>query len=259
MDPSTVVVSFYDTLNSQQFNQIINPDSFNNIVGNNTVSIILNGVTTSSIPGKSGIKFQYQHNPSNEVRVDPAKSNIIDIYMLTADYDSAFRNWLLTGATGNKPIAPTTQDLENNYSANLEPIKAISDQIIYQPATYKVLFGSSAEPNLQATFKAVVSSSSTLSNNAITSKILDGINSFFALENWDFGQSFFFSELSTYIMNLLTPDITNFLIIPTSSGFGNLYEVTCQNNEIFISGAVSSDIQVISAASAAQLKISSGS
>jgi hypothetical protein len=259
VDPSTVVVSFYNTLNSQQFNQIINPDSFNNIVGNNTVSIILNGVTTSLIPGKSGIKFQYQHNPSNEVRVDPAKSNIIDIYMLTADYDSAFRNWLLTGATGNKPIAPTTQDLENNYSANLEPIKAISDQIIYQPATYKVLFGSSAEPNLQATFKAVVSSSSTLSNNAITSKILDGINSFFALENWDFGQSFFFSELSTYIMNLLTPDITNFLIIPTSSGFGNLYEVTCQNNEIFISGAVSSDIQVISAASAAQLKISSGS
>ena len=59
-------------------------------------------------------------------------------------------------------------------------------------------------------------------------------------------------------MNLLTPNITNFVIVPTSSGFGNLYEVTCQSNEIFISGATADNIQVISAATAAQLNISAG-
>jgi hypothetical protein len=59
-------------------------------------------------------------------------------------------------------------------------------------------------------------------------------------------------------MNLLTPHITNFLIVPTSSGFGNLYEVACQSNEIFISGATADTIQIISAATASQLNISAG-
>ena len=104
-----------------------------------------------------------------------------------------------------------------------------------------------------AKFKAVKSSSSTLSNNEIISRILEGINRFFSLENWDFGQSFHFSELSTYIMNLMTPDITNFVIVPTINNFGSLYEVACQSNEIFISGAVASDIEVIDAITATQL------
>jgi hypothetical protein len=84
---------------------------------------------------------------------------------------------------------------------------------------------------------------------------LNAINNFFALENWDFGQSFYFSELSTYVMNLMTPDITNFIITPLSSnnGFGSLYEVACQSNEIFISGATAANIQVISAITASQL------
>jgi hypothetical protein len=54
-------------------------------------------------------------------------------------------------------------------------------------------------------------------------------------------------------MNSLTPDITNFIIVPNSSGFGNLYEVACQNNEIFISGATADNIQIVSAATATQL------
>lgn len=243
VDPSTVYVSPYTRVDNQSFNQVISPDAYEQVVGTNA--------------SRSGLKFQYQHNPVSTNRIDPAKSNIIDVYMLTADYDAAFRNWLITG-TGTKPLPPTSFNLESNYAADLEPIKAVSDQIIYQPAKYKVLFGNSADYNLQATFKAVISGSTTISTSDIVNRILNGINSFFSLNNWDFGQSFHFSELSTYIMNLLTPHITNFVIIPTSSGFGNLYEVACQSNEIFISGATASNIQVITAATAAQLNISAG-
>lgn len=256
IDPSMVLISYYNTLDSQQFSQIVNPDIFNNIISNNNTTMMING-SSIILPGRSGLKFQYQHNPSNDIRVDPSKSNIIDIYMLTSDYDSAFRNWILTGI-GTKPIPPTSLSLENNYSANLEPIKTISDQIIYQPASYKILFGNNASENLQATFKVVKSATSTLSDNAVKASILTAINDFFNLDNWDFGQSFYFSELSTYIMNLLTPDITNFLIVPNSTTFGNLYEISCQTNEIFISGATAENIQVISAATAAQLNINSG-
>jgi hypothetical protein len=54
-------------------------------------------------------------------------------------------------------------------------------------------------------------------------------------------------------MNVLTPDITNFVIVPTVNNFGSLYEVACQTNEIFISGTQASDIDVIDAITASQL------
>jgi hypothetical protein len=202
--------------------------------------------------GRRDLNFHYIHNSGEERRIDPSKSNIIDVFMLTSDYDLQFRNWLITG-TGDAPKAPSSQSLENNYSGVLEPIKSVSDELIYQPVKYKVLFGSSADINLQATFKAVQSPTSTASINDIRSRILSAINQFFALENWDFGQSFYFSELTTYVMNIVTPDITNFVIVPTVNNFGSLYEVACQSNEIFISGAQASDISVIDAITASQL------
>ena len=208
--------------------------------------------TYFAYPGRKGLKFHYVHNSGEDRRIDPSKSNIIDIYMLTAEYDSAFRTWLVNGV-GSQPLPPTSQSLESNYGAGLELQKTISDEIIFQPVNYVVLFGTQADINLQATFKAVQSPSSTMSSNALITGILDAINSFFALENWDFGQSFHFSELSTYIMNLMTPDITNFIIVPKMNSFGGLYEVSCQSNQIFISGASTADIQIVSAITASQL------
>jgi hypothetical protein len=315
IDPSRMMVSFYNHQDTGTIGQIIDPDSFGNVVGQinpgtsdgytlfkltldkmglvhvpNDQFIVFNnenearqqyanvldneylyyfidsnsvkGVNSSNefvyedeyvaYPGRSDLTFQYQHNSGEERRIDPSKSNIVDIFMLTSDYDATFRNWLLT-ASGNEPLPPTSQSLENNYSGVLEPIKSISDEIVFQSVRYKVLFGASAVPNLQAKFKAVQSLTSTASVNDIRSRILEAINNFFALENWDFGQSFHFGELSTYVMNLLTPDITNFVIVPNNSNFGSLYEVACQSNEIFVSGAQASDIDVIDAITASQL------
>ena len=203
-------------------------------------------------PGRSNLKFHYTHNSGENRRVDPSKSNIIDIYLLTSAYDTEFRSWLTYGV-GSAPLPPTTQSLETLYGSSLENQKTISDEIVYQHVKYVVLFGSNADSALQATFKAVQNPTSTQSTNALTTKILDAINAFFALENWDFGQSFHFSELSTYVMNIVTPDITNFIIIPAHGNFGGLYEVSCQPNQIFISGAKASDIQIISAVTASQL------
>ena len=208
-------------------------------------------------PGRDNIKFHYIHNSGEDRRIDPSKSNIIDVYMLTAAYDTTYRTWLTSG-TGTEPLAPTSQSLEQSYSGNLEPIKTISDEIIFQPVKYKVLFGSKANINLQGTFKAVKNSARPISDNDIKSRILMAIDDFFSLENWDFGQSFYFSELATYVMNVLTPDITNFIIVPkASNNFGSLYEIACLSNELFISGATASDIEVIDAITASQLKTTS--
>ena len=208
-------------------------------------------------PGRDSIKFHYTHNSGEDRRIDPSKSNIIDVYMLTAGYDTTYRTWLTSG-TGTEPLAPTSQSLEQSYSGSLEPVKTISDEIVFQPVKYKVLFGNKASTNLQATFKAVKNSTRPVSDNDIKSRILMAINDFFNLENWDFGQSFYFSELSTYVMNIMTPDITNFIIVPkASNNFGSLYEVACLSNELFISGATANDIEVIDAITASQLKTTS--
>jgi hypothetical protein len=208
-------------------------------------------------PGRSGLNFHYVHNSSNDRRIDPSKSNIIDIYVLTTGYDNSVRSWL-AGNTASEPLPPTSYSLEQNYSASLESIKAISDEIIFHPIKYKVLFGSNATTSLQAKFKAVRNSDRPTTDNDLKTRILTAINEFFALENWDFGQSFYFSELSTYVMNQLTPDITNFVVTPKSVGsFGSLYEVACQTNEIFINGAGISDIEIIDAITASQLKSTS--
>jgi hypothetical protein len=208
-------------------------------------------------PGRSGLKFHYVHNSSDDRRIDPSKSNIIDVYLLTSTYDREYRNWLSSGQ-GIEPLAPTTQSLEQNYSAALEPIKAISDEIIFNPVKYKVLFGDKADTNLRAVFKAVRNPAKPISDNEIKTRIINAIEEFFNLDNWDFGQTFYFSELSTYVMNLLTPDILNFIIVPKGSGsFGSLYEISCLSNEIFVNGASVFDVEVIDAITASQLKTTS--
>jgi hypothetical protein len=203
--------------------------------------------------GRANLKFHYVHNSGQERRVDPSKSNIIDIYVLTTSYDNAIRSWL-AGAS-QEPLAPTSQSLNQSYTDKLELIKAISDEIVFHPVKYKVLFGSNADINLQATFKASKNPNKTTTDNDLSTRILTAINEFFALENWEFGQSFYFSELSTYVMNRLSPDITNFVIVPKGTvAFGSYYEIACQSNELFISGATISDIEIIDSITSSQIK-----
>jgi hypothetical protein len=203
--------------------------------------------------GRANLKFHYVHNSGQERRVDPSKSNIIDIYVLTTSYDNAIRSWL-AGAS-QEPLAPTSQSLNQSYTDKLELIKAISDEIVFHPVKYKVLFGSNADINLQATFKASKNPNKTTTDNDLSTRILAAINEFFALENWEFGQSFYFSELSTYVMNQLSPDITNFVIVPKGTvAFGSYYEIACQSNELFISGATISDIEIIDSITSSQIK-----
>jgi hypothetical protein len=58
-------------------------------------------------------------------------------------------------------------------------------------------------------------------------------------------------------MNRLSPDITNFVIVPKGTvAFGSYYEIACQSNELFISGATISDIEIIDSVTSSQIKSS---
>lgn len=209
--------------------------------------------------GRSNIKFQYIHNADYESRIDPGLTNLIDVFILTKDYDKVFREWL-DGTRAVEPLAPSSDFLYNLLSSDLNKIKTISDEVIYHPVKYKVLFGNKASIDVQAAFKIVKNSEIVISDNDVKSKVLSAINEFFALENWDFGGNFYFTELSTYVMNRLAPNIVNFIIVPKQANltFGSLYEIRAEKDQIFINGATVNDIEIISAITASKIK-SSGS
>ena len=207
--------------------------------------------------GRRDIKFQYIHNADYESRIDPGLTNIIDTFVLTKQYDKTYRQWL-SGSRTTEPLAPSTDYLYTLLSTDLNKIKSISDELIYHPVKYKVLFGEKASLDVQATFKIVKNSEVVISDNDIKSRVLAAINEFFALENWDFGDSFYFSELSSYVMNRLTPNIVNFLIVPkdTTLTFGSLYEIRSEKDQIFINGATIDNIEIISAVTASKINSS---
>ena len=72
--------------------------------------------------GRDKLKFQYIHAADDDNRIDPSSSNIIDTYLLTKEYDSAFRDFL-DGTVVNKPLPPSSDNLFNNYGAEINKIK----------------------------------------------------------------------------------------------------------------------------------------
>jgi hypothetical protein len=209
--------------------------------------------------GRDKLKFQYTHSADYESRIDPGASNIIDVYVLTKTYDTRYRQFI-NGATAVQPLPPSSAELYNLIGADLNLIKSISDEIVYHPVQYKPLFGSIATADLQASFKVTKNSNSVISDNDIKSRIITAINQFFTLDNWNFGDTFYFTELSTYIMNQLTPDITNFIIVPRQDGsyFGSLFEIKCPSNQIFINGATVADIEIINGITSSNIKSVTG-
>ena len=205
--------------------------------------------------GRSNLKFRYLHSADYDQRIDPAVSNIMDCYMLTRTYDIAYRQFL-NGDRIVAPLPPSSDEMYRTYGTDLDKIKSISDEIIYHPVSYKPLFGTSAETSLQATFKVVTNKDEVVNNNDIKSRVIEAINVYFNLDNWEFGESFYFSELSTYIMNQMTPDIVSIVIVPNeqSQSFGSLYEIKSESNEIFISSATVENIEIIDAITASRLK-----
>ena len=120
---------------------------------------------------------------------------------------------------------------------------------------YKILFGSNAEEQLQATFKVVKNPLTNISDAVVKTRVIQAINEFFALDNWDFGDAFYFTELAAYIHNQLAPDLLSVVIVPNQSGqsFGSLFQINSAADEIFISGATVDDVSLITALGANQL------
>ena len=205
--------------------------------------------------GRQDLYFQYRHNSPNNRRIDPSPNNIIDLYVLTQQYTTDYLAWV-QDSTGIvvEPTPHTSEELQINYST-LDNYKTISDTIIYNPAIFKPLFGEKADPTLQSTFKVVKNPNVVISDNEIKTSVVAAINRYFDITNWDFGETFYFSELASYLHVQLSPNISSIIIVPASQteAFGSLLQVNANINEIITSAATVNNVQIITAITAAQL------
>jgi hypothetical protein len=207
--------------------------------------------------GRADLKFHYIHVADSGYRIDPSASNIIDTYVLSKAYDTQVKQYI-TGVLLTQPKPPSNDELFRSYGTEINKIKSISDEVIYHPVKYKILFGDKAAPDLQVKFKIVKNASMVINDNELKSEIIEAINKFFDIENWDFGETFYFQELSAYIINQLSPKLVSILIIPrqTTQSFGSLFEIKSEPDEIFASAAKVSDIETIDQLTATNLQAS---
>jgi hypothetical protein len=207
--------------------------------------------------GRAGLKFHYIHVADSGYRIDPSASNIIDTYILSKTYDLQVKQYI-SGVTSIVPKPPSNDQLFRSYGTEINKIKSLSDEIIYHPVKYKILFGDKATPDLQVKFKIVKNSNIVINDNELKSDIVELINRFFDIENWDFGETFYFQELSAYIINQLSPKLVSILIVPrqTTQSFGSLFEIKSEPDEIFASAAKVSDIETIDQITATNLQAS---
>ena len=229
------------------------------VVGGNTTRTLSLLTNYLAQVGRQSLSFQYRHASPNDRRIDPSPNNIMDLYILTSQYSQDYLAWIrdTTGSVA-EPTPPSSDQLQTEYGTGtngLQNFKALSDTIVYNPGKYKPLFGAKADPSLQATFKIVKNPNVNVSDNDVISSTVTAINAFFDTANWDFGDTFYFSELSTYLHNALAPNVASVIIVPsrTDIAFGGLLQINANSNEIMVSAATANNVQIINAITAAQI------
>lgn len=211
--------------------------------------------------GRQDLYFQYRHNSPLTARIDPGTTNIIDLYVVTQAYYTAYQNWIKdTTNTVTEPAVPTIDELSTAYQG-LQDYKMVSDNVVLNSVVFKPLFGAKAAQQLRATIKVIRAQGSTASTSEIKSSVAAELNKYFSIDKWNFGDTFYFSELAAYLHRQLGSIISSVVLVPLDpqKSFGDLYEIRSAPNEIFVNAADITNIDVIEALTSTNLRTAPGS
>jgi hypothetical protein len=150
---------------------------------------------------------------------------------------------------------PTMTELNAEYE-QIQNYKMLSDSVILNSVVFKPLFGPKAAQALQGTIKIIKNSTTTASDSEIRSAVLTAMNAYFDIQNWNFGDTFYFSELSAYLHSEIGDFVSSAVLVPNDPNetFGDLYEIKCQPYEIFVNAATANDVVIIAALTPDELK-----
>jgi hypothetical protein len=210
-----------------------------------------------TVPGINTLPFKWQHSVDIDQSLNPSLTNIIDVYVLTKSYNDEYTSWKKAADSSVlAPLPQTSEELRNSFSGLLS-YKMMTDEIIFHPVKYKPLFGSLSEEEFQAQFKVVKNIKSKLTDSEIKSKVIAAVDNFFTPGNFNFGETFYFTELAAYIHTSLSTDLSSVVIVPLNqeSKFGTLFQIQPDRNEVVTSVANVNDIIVISEITDSNIRI----
>jgi len=200
--------------------------------------------------GRNLLNYKYIHMASENSRIDPAITNVIDMYVLTKTYDTIVKEWKASNRINSFPIPETSQQLQFDFS-NLNEFKMMSDQLLWNPAKFKLLFGPEALIENQAKFKVVKIENTSFTDNQIKQGVIDAIDEYFDLENWSFGDTIYVSEIVAYVHKKLISHISSITIVPKiiTDNISEIYQIRTEFNELPLSVATVNDVIIIPSAS----------
>jgi len=194
-----------------------------------------------------GLDFMWQHFAPYTNIIDPSPSNIHDTYVITQGYYDSVTNYV-RGLVSTAPVPPTPLELRASYGYLLDS-KMMSDTVVLHPGTLRLMFGALAEPQLRAKFKVVRSAGATMTNERVKEELLNVIETYFDISNWDFGETFYATELLSLMHTRLPTEIASVVLVPlySTNSFGDMITVECGFDEILQSAAQLSDIEIVDA------------
>lgn len=204
--------------------------------------------------GTNGLNFLWVHRSPKTALINPSTTNINDMFVITRSYYSEYVRWL-EGIVQNAPESPSPTTLRNDYATLLDN-KMISDSVIMHSGKIKLLVGSKAIPQLSATIKVIRSTNSALTDNQLKIRMVNIIRDFFDINLWEFGETFYFTELNTVLQRDLPSDIASAVLVPLYQGhqFGELYQVFAAEDEILQIDIGVEDIEIVQSFNASNLR-----
>lgn len=224
-----------------------------------TGKLVYSGVTYEMVEGKTYVtdkymSFRWDHYADKDKRIDPSTSNIVDIYVLSSEYVRKVNQWIAGNFKSQMPSPPTSYELKNIMS-KIKDKSAIADHVSYIPVRFKYLFGAYADEQNQAVFKVVKRKGTPYTDSEIKSMVSAKVNEYFAIDNWEFGDTFYFSEVAAYLHKELSEYIASVVITPKFSNydFTDMLSITSEPYEMFLSVTTSADVKIIDSITKSEL------
>ena len=226
----------------------------NGMYGGNFVNVDINGNQTvltdeyKMFYGRTGLFAQYKHFATDYIKIDPVPSAFIEMYVLTNNFYKAVMDWK---ADSNRSLAtfptyPTEYELMKQFET-LEENKMLTDELIWRPLKFKLLFGKEADEKLRADIKITKKNTSLVADNILRQRVLMYMEEFFNSTRWLNTKEFNYTELASYIYQNMSNDITNCVIVPLYEPyrFGKLYQIRFSEYEIPLNVATLDSIKII--------------
>jgi len=229
------------------------PSTIDNITSYEESVFNADGVWSRKM-GRASLNFMWMHYSVDHHLIDPSPSNIIDGILITRGYFTALKRWL-EDQTQPKPTLPTPLDLRTSYGYMLDN-GMVSDTFVLRPGRIKLLFGRNAAQQVRATLKVVRTSRTELTDSQIKSVIVTTVRNFFDITQWEFGETFYFTQLASAIHSALPIDISSVVLVPTfqTNQFGDLFQIQAREDEVLYPDISISDIEMVQTLSSTVLR-----